>query len=249
MRANSPGRKIVLTVLGVMLWCVLCGAAADNQRNDQNNAQKEEQRGKTSYSVGYRVGGDMKSQGIEINARVLLKGVEDAIAGREPLLNRQEMRKALVDLQSQVVKDEKKKVAEEAAANLAAGRKFLEENAGRPGVVTLPSGLQYRIIREGTGRRPRPGDTVTVLYRGTLIDGTEVDSSYAGGNPVTFRADRVIPGWKEALALMNEGAKWQLFLPPALAYAQRRNGRIGPNSTLIFELELLSVNGNASVKD
>lgn len=249
MRAGSAIRQTILLALGVALGCGLCGAAADNQKNDQNNNQKEDQKGRASYSVGYRVGGDMKLQGIEINAKVLLKGVEDAIAGNEPLLNRQEMRDVLLSLQAKVVHDQEKKVVEEAAGNLAAGKKFLEENTRRPGVVTLPSGLQYRIIREGTGRRPKPDDPLTVHYRATLIEGTEVDSSISRGKPATFRTDGVIPGWKEALLLMNEGAKWQLFLPPALAYGQRRNGHIGPNSTLIYELELLSVNANVSERD
>jgi FKBP-type peptidyl-prolyl cis-trans isomerase FklB len=199
-----------------------------------------------NYSVGYQAGGDLKRKGIDIDQEILLRGVEDAVFGREALMTRQEMREVLTDLQKRVVRDQEQRVRKEAAKNLAAGKVFLTENRKQEGVVTLPSGLQYRIIKEGVGKRPKQDDTVTVHYRGTLIDGTEVDRSDISGKPPTFRADRVIPGWKEALMMMNEGAKWQLFIPPDLAYGQRRNGRIGPNSTLIFELELLSVKGNTS---
>ena len=131
--------------------------------------------------------------------------------------------------------------------NLARGKAFLEENAKKEGVKTLPSGLQYRVIQEGSGATPGATDTVTVNYRGTLIDGTEFDSSYSRGKPATFRADRVIRGWTEALQMMKEGAKWELFIPPDLAYGERgAGGKIGPNSTLVFEVELVSVGKNGT---
>jgi len=126
--------------------------------------------------------------------------------------------------------------------NKADGEKFLAENAKKAGVKVLPSGLQYKVITTGTGKSPKATDTVTTQYKGTLIDGTEFDSSYKRGEPATFPVSGVIPGWTEALQLMKEGAKWQLFLPPNLAYGERGAGRdIGPNSTLIFEVELISV--------
>jgi len=126
--------------------------------------------------------------------------------------------------------------------NLKEGEAFLQENAKREGVVALPSGLQYEVIEEGTGKSPKPGDEVTVHYRGTLVDGTVFDSSYERGEPVTFPVEGVIPGWTEALQLMKEGAKWKLFIPPSLAYGERGAGQvIGPNATLLFEVELISV--------
>jgi len=195
-----------------------------------------------SYSVGYQVGGDFLRQGTDINPELLLKGVDDALAGNEPLMTPEEMRTTLVDLQNKVatVKDQKGKV--EAEKNLAEGKTFLAENAKKARVKTLPSGLQYKVIAEGSGRTPKAEDNVTVHYRGTLIDGTEFDSSYSRGKPATFGVGRVIAGWTEALQLMQEGAKWQLFIPPELAYGDKRTGNIEPNSTLIFEVELISVN-------
>ena len=129
-----------------------------------------------------------------------------------------------------------------AEENLAAGKVFLAEKEKEEGVTTLPSGLQYKVIKEGSGKTPESSDTVTVHYRGTLIDGTEFDSSYRRGKPATFRVEGVIPGWTEALQLMKEGAEWQIFIPPELGYGDRRTQKIEPNSTLIYELELISVN-------
>jgi FKBP-type peptidyl-prolyl cis-trans isomerase FklB len=129
------------------------------------------------------------------------------------------------------------------------GEAFLSENKKKEGVKTLPSGLQYKVIKAGTGKKPGLNDTVTVQYRGTLIDGTEFDSSYRRGQPATFPVSGVIPGWTEALPLMEEGAKWQLFIPPNLAYGERgAGGLIGPNAALIFEVELISVQGNKQEK-
>ena len=128
-----------------------------------------------------------------------------------------------------------------AAKNLEDSKKFLAENQKKEGIKTLPSGLQYKVIAEGSGKMPKPTDDVTLHYRGTLIDGTEFDSSYQRGEPATFKVDGIIKGWTEALQLMKEGSKWQLFIPPELGYGNRSMSRIPPNSTLIFEVELISV--------
>ena len=198
-----------------------------------------------NYSLGYQIGGDFKRQGVEIRPELVVKGIQDALSEAEPMMTPAEMNRTLVDLKQKIVADEQaaqKKAAEE---NLAAGRAFLEENKAKEGVTILPSGLQYKVIEEGTGASPASADTVTVHYRGTLIDGTEFDSSYSRGEPASFPANRVIDGWKEALQIMKEGAKWQLFIPAELAYGARSVGdKIGPNSTLIFEVELLSVQKN-----
>jgi FKBP-type peptidyl-prolyl cis-trans isomerase FklB len=202
----------------------------------------KEQKDKISYSVGYQVGGDFKRQGVGLNPEMLVKGAQDALSGAEPLVSPREMDQTLVDLKKKIVTEEKagrKKLAEK---NLKDGKDFLEQNAKKEGVVTLPSGLQYKALKEGSGASPKANDNVTVHYRGTLIDGTEFDSSYKRNKPATFRLDRVIPGWTQALTLMKPGAKWQLFIPAKLAYGERGAGtKIPPGSTLIFDVELVSV--------
>lgn len=212
----------------------------------EESLKLDDERTKVSYSVGYQVGGDFKRQGLDINAPMLLKGVQDAMSGSAtPLMTGEEMKSTLMDLQRSIVASREEEIRIESEKNLGEGAAFLEENGAKEGIVTLPSGLQYRIIKEGSGKSPAGTDMVTVHYRGTLIDGTEFDSSYKSGTPVTFRSDNVIAGWKEALPLMKEGGKWELFIPPGLAYGERRaSGLIGPNSTLVFEVELISVKRN-----
>ncbi len=223
---------IVLLCLGI-LTCIC---------NAESQLDLTEEKSKISYGIGYQVGSDFKNQGFAINPQMLLQGVTDAIAGNEALMTHQEMSETLVDLQKKVALDQEEKLKAQAEKNLAEGKAFLAENGKKAGVTTLSSGLQYKIIARGTGKTPNPTDTVTVHYRGTLIDGTEFDSSYSRNKPETFRADKVIQGWKEALQMMKEGGKWELFVRSDLAYGNRRFGRIEPNSTLIFEVELISVN-------
>jgi FKBP-type peptidyl-prolyl cis-trans isomerase FklB len=194
-----------------------------------------------SYSIGYQVGGDVMQQGLSVNPEMVIQGVLDALAGSEPLMTVEEMERVLIKMQRHAEAAAEKQRAELAERNLAEGAEFLAENAKKEDVATLPSGLQYRIIENGTGRTPTAADTVTVHYRGTLIDGSEFDSSYSRGEPATFGVDGVIAGWSEALQLMQEGAEWQLFVPPELGYGERASERVGPNSTLIFEVELISV--------
>jgi len=198
------------------------------------------EKARVNYSVGYQIGDDFKRQGVEINPEALVKGIQDALSGEKALMTPEEQRAALVDLQRKVAAQQEQDKSRQAREYRAEGRIFLAENARKEEIQTTESGLQYKIVREGTGKIPGPTDTVTVNYRGTLIDGKEFDSSYRRGQPATFRVDRVIPGWTEALQLMKEGAKWQLFIPPELAYGDKKIGRIEPNSTLIFEVELIS---------
>jgi FKBP-type peptidyl-prolyl cis-trans isomerase FklB len=196
---------------------------------------------KVNYSIGYQIGGDFKRQGIELNPEFIVKGIQDALGGAKPLLTSQEMRTTLVNLKKKITAAQQQQQKQQAEKNLAEGKAFLEENGKNEGVTTLPSRLQYKVIQEGSGKMPAASDTVTVHYRGTLIDGTEFDSSYKRNQPATFRADRVIAGWKEALQLMKPGAKWQLFIPGQLGYGERGAGsKIPPNSTLIFVVELIS---------
>jgi FKBP-type peptidyl-prolyl cis-trans isomerase FklB len=227
-------RILITAVLAVVAIGVSLAAEKPDLKNEND---------KISYSVGYQVGGDFRRQGVELDPDLLVKGMQDAMSGGKPLMTQEEMNKTLVDLKRKVVtaqREEQKKAAEK---NMAEGKKFLEGNARKNGVTTLPSGLQYKVTAKGTGASPKKTDSVTVHYKGTLIDGTEFDSSYKRGKPATFRVDGVIAGWTEALQLMKPGAKWQLFIPANLAYGERGAGsRIGPNRTLIFEVELIKVN-------
>ena len=156
-------------------------------------------------------------------------------------MSQEEVRATIRELQKRVMAVQQKELREKAAMNLAEGRAFLEENKKREGIKTLPSGLQYKVLTDGPGKIPQKTDDVTVYYRGTFVDGTEFDSSRKRKEPATFQVDNVIPGWTEALHLMKEGSKWQLFVPSELGYGERGMGRTPPNSTLIFEVELISI--------
>jgi len=197
---------------------------------------------KESYSLGYQFGQYVKSQGVDINLEVYTSGIKDALGDKDSLMSKEEIRATIKDLQQRVKAEGQKEMKEKAARNLEEGKRFLAENQKKEGIKTLPSGLQYKVLAEGSGKTPQATDAVTVNYRGTLIDGTEFDSSYKRGQPATFKVNGVIRGWTEALQLMKEGSKWQLFVPPDLAYRERGAGRnIPPNSALIFEVELISV--------
>jgi len=197
---------------------------------------------KVSYSVGYRLGGDFKRQQVDINSDMLVQGIEDAASGGEALMTEEQMRTVMMNLANRVKAEQMEKQKQEGAENIKAGEAFLAENAGKEGVKTTDSGLQYKVITAGEGKTPQKSDKVTVHYRGTLIDGSEFDSSYSRNKPATFGVGQVIPGWTEALQLMKEGDKWEIYLPSKLGYGERGAGaKIPPNSTLIFEVELISV--------
>jgi FKBP-type peptidyl-prolyl cis-trans isomerase FklB len=208
----------------------------------QEKLELKDQKDKESYSLGYQFGQSLKNQGVDINLDVYASGIRDAFGGKEPQMSQEEIRATLTSLQQRLVAARQKELKEMGAKNLEEGKKFLDENKKKEGIKTLPSGLQYKVLSEGSGKMPKAEDTVTVNYKGTLIDGTEFDSSYKRGQPATFQVKGVIKGWTEALQLMKEGSKWQLFIPPGLAYGERGAGRdIGPNATLIFEVELLTI--------
>jgi len=197
---------------------------------------------KLGYSIGYNIANSLKQQGIEINQELLLKGIADVFSGKKPLLSEQEVQQNLNAFRTERKAKMQKARKQQVRKNMAQGEAFLAENAKKEGVVTLPSGLQYKEINPGTGNTPKSTDKVTTHYRGTLIDGTEFDSSYARDEPATFPVNGVIAGWTEALQLMQVGAKWQLFIPSDLAYGKRgAGGKIAPNATLIFDIELLSI--------
>jgi len=197
---------------------------------------------KLSYSIGMDIGGNLKRGSVEVDPDVLAKGLKDTYGGGKTILTEDEARKTITDFQKTLMAKQAETMHKLGEKNKADGEKFLAENGKKEGVKTLPSGLQYREIAPGNGKSPKAADTVTTHYKGTLIDGTEFDSSYKRGQPATFKVSGVIPGWTEALQLMKEGAKWQLFVPSNLAYGERGAGRdIGPNATLIFKVELVSV--------
>ena len=197
---------------------------------------------KLSYSIGMDIGEKLKQQSIDVDTELLARGLKDRYGGGKTILTEDEARQAFTEFQKQQMAKQAETMRLLSEKNRADGEKFLAENAKKEGVRTLPSGLQYKEITPGKGKSPKATDNVTTNYRGTLIDGTEFDSSYKRGQPATFPVSGVIPGWTEALQLMKEGGKWQLFVPSNLAYGERGAGReIGPNATLIFEVELISV--------
>ncbi len=190
-----------------------------------------------SYTLGYQFGQQFKQEGVKVDAAAFAAAIEDVTNGKELQLSLEQMREALQQGRAKLLADKEK----EAEAALVAGREFLEANKSKPGVKTLESGLQYIVEKEGKGESPKPTSEVTVNYRGTLIDGTEFDSSYKRGKPATFKLTGVIPGFREAITHMKPGAKWKVFMPPELGYGQKgAGGLIGPNQTLIFDVELLS---------
>ena len=197
---------------------------------------------KASYALGENLGLSMKRQEVDIDPDLVALGLKDVLSGRKPALTDDEAKAALMQLQAKVRENMEAKIKAMGAANKQAGDAFLAANKSKEGVVTLPSGLEYKILKEGTGPKPTATDTVECNYRGTTIDGKEFDSSYKRGEPASFPVGRVIKGWTEALQLMPVGSKWQLFVPSNLAYGESGAGAdIPPNSTLIFEVELLSI--------
>ncbi len=202
------------------------------------------QKEKGSYALGLKIGGDLRKQGVNaaVDPVIAARGFKDALAGSKPLLTEDEERAALMQLQTEVRDKQQAKAHEEGAVARKEGDAFLASNKGKEGVVTLPSGLEYKILTAGTGPKPTANDSVTCNYRGTLLNGKEFDSSYKRGHPETFPVGGVIKGWTEALQLMPVGSKWQLFIPADMAYGDRgAGGDIGPGETLIFEVELLSI--------
>ena len=197
---------------------------------------------KAGYSIGANIGSGLKQDGVDVNIDALVAGLKESFTGAATQLTAEQQQEALTAFQKEMAEKAtaQQKVRGEKAKK--EGEEFLAANKAKDGVKTLPSGLQYKVLSEGNGAQPKPTDQVTVNYRGTLVDGTEFDSSYKRGEPVTFGVSEVIKGWSEALPMMKSGAKWQLFVPAGLAYGERGAGRdIRPNATLVFEVELIGV--------
>jgi len=231
-----PMGRISISILSIFLLFSVCRA---------DEPQKPESvRSRESYSLGYEFGSSVKRQEIEVDVDILLSAARDALEGRKPALSAEEIRNALKDLRRKVTVAQQLTQQKREAKNLEEGRAFLEANKTKEGIKTLPSGLQYIKLTEGSGPIPKETDMVKVHYRGTLINGVEFDNSYSRGEPMIIHANGMMPGWTEALQLMKVGSKWKIFVPTELAYAQRQFGRIPPNSALIFEIELLEAGEN-----
>jgi len=203
----------------------------------------KDQKEKVSYALGMNMGSNLRRQGIDIDPNVLSQGLKDGLSGGKTVMTEDEMVNVLTQWQTDNQARQAEKQRQLAESNQKEGEAFLAANKTKEGVVALPSGLQYKVLTQGTGPKPTLTDTVVCNYRGTLINGTEFDSSYKRGQPTTFPVNGVIKGWTEALQLMPVGSKWQLFIPSSMAYGERGAGRgeIGPNATLIFEVELVSI--------
>jgi FKBP-type peptidyl-prolyl cis-trans isomerase FklB len=231
-------RTSIFCIVFLTVWIIAVGCSVAEEPKKPEGLEN-----RVSYSLGLNIGKGFQAQGIEIQSDLFLKGLQDGLDGATPLLTEAEMREAMETLRADIEKKQKARLDEMAMKNLKESEKFFAKNKDEKGVVTLPSGLQYKVEKKGTGKSPGKEDSVTVHYRGTLLDGQEFDSSYKRGQPATFKVGGVIPGWTEALQLMKEGAKWRLFIPPHLGYAERgAGGVIPPNSGLIFDVELVKVN-------
>ena len=203
----------------------------------------ETQKDKVSYAVGINLGRGIHKEAVDVDPEILARGLRDGLSDAKPQMTDEEVQATLTELQKQVTAHQQEMRQQATEKNKKAGEAFLAANKDKPGVVTLASGLQYKIIEPGTGPKPTASDSVVCNYRGTLIDGTEFDSSYKRGQAATFPVGQVIKGWTEALQLMPVGSKWQLFIPADLAYGERgtNGGPIGPNETLVFEVQLVSI--------
>jgi len=226
------------TIPFILLAALFVSCSSEPKRVTELKDQKQ----KVSYSIGLDIGKNLKAQKIEIDAQMLAQGLSDASTGETPLLTDAQAQEVMAQFQKEM---QEKKQAEAKVAgekNIKEGETFLAENKTKSGVVTLPSGLQYKIVKQGNGPKPKPTNQVTVHYSGKLLDGKEFDSSYTRGQPATFCITQVIPGWTEVLQLMPVGSKWEVYIPSNLAYGPNGAGQdIGPNATLIFEMELLGI--------
>jgi FKBP-type peptidyl-prolyl cis-trans isomerase FklB len=212
-------------------------------KKDSAPVTLETQKDKVSYAVGINLGRGIHKEAVDVDPEILARGLRDGLSDAKPQMTDEEVQATLTELQKQVTARQQELRQQAIEKNKKAGEAFLASNKDKPGVVVLPSGLQYKILEPGTGPKPAASDSVVCNYRGTLIDGTEFDSSYKRGQPATFPVGQVIKGWTEALQLMPVGSKWQLFIPSDLAYGERgtNGGPVGPNETLIFEVQLVSI--------
>ena len=224
-------------------WMAVAGIVflASQVRGEQGPALKT-QKERMSYGIGVDVARNFQRLGLDLDLDVLTNAMRDVYSGGKLLMSEEDLRAAKSVYQVEMREKQVAAVRRAAEENKIVGIAFLAENKGKEGVVTLPSGLQYKVLKAGDGKMPKASDTVECHYRGTLLDGTEFDSLYSKGPPAKLTVSAIIAGWREALKLMPVGSKWQLFVPPQLAYGERGNGRgVGPNETLVYEMELLAI--------
>ncbi len=230
----------------IILFCAIVVFSTSTALAETLKTKKD----KLGYSIGLNLSSGLQglTNEIDVNKKMIIKGFEDGLLKNEPLITPKEFQKVMTKLQETMkakqakMQDKRMKMQGELGKkNMADGKAFLAKNGKRKGVKTTASGLQYEVIKAGTGASPKETDEVETHYKGTLIDGTEFDSSYKRGKPVSFPLNRVIPGWTEALQLMKTGGKWKIFIPSDLGYGPQGPPKIGPNSTLIFDIELLSI--------
>ena len=230
------GLTMAAAALGILLLSGVTSFAADKK------LELKTEKDKVSYGIGMSIGQDFKRQGIDVDVDILSQAIQDVLKGNTLAMSEKEFQETLNQFKQKMMAKQEAERKEQGEKNLKEGEDFLKANAKMKGVVTLPSGLQYQVIEKGTGKTPTKDSTVTVDYKGTLIDGTVFDSSYKRGKPATFKVSNVIPGWTEGLQLMQEGARYRFYIPAKLAYGERGAGPvIGPNSTLIFEVDLKKV--------
>jgi FKBP-type peptidyl-prolyl cis-trans isomerase FklB len=234
--------KIKLVTAVVMGMTFTSAMAAMDQTSLKTDTDK------LSYSIGADLGKNFKRQGIEINSGIMAQGFSDSInSNAKPLMTEEQMKDVLTKFQKDIMAKRTADLSKKADENKKIGEKFLTENKAKTGVVALPSGLQYKIIKNGSGAKPSKEDMVTVDYTGHLINGEVFDSSSKAGKPATFKLSQVIPGWVEALQLMPVGSTWEIYVPATLAYGERSvGGMIGPNETLIFNIHLISAKKSES---
>lgn len=213
------------------------GAAAQAPRPAAGPVDKN----KVSYAIGYEIGRDFQEKKMDVDVNTVIRALQDGYAKRNPTVPEAEMRAALGAMREKMIGEAKVKYEQVARENKTKSDRFLAENKAKKGITTLPSGIQYRVIEEGAGKRATPTSDVTVHYRGSLSNGFEFDSSFAKGQPVSFKVNDVIDGWKDVLPLMKVGDHWQVFLPPEKAYGMRGQGPIGPNEALVFDIKLVDV--------
>lgn len=198
-------------------------------------------RNKVSYAIGYEIGRDFIDKKMDVDLQTVIRAIQDGFAKRQPAIPDEQMREAMAVLRDKLQAEARTRLEALARENKAKSDKFLAENKSKKGIVVLPSGIQYRVIEDGTGKRATPTSEVSVHYRGSLSSGLEFDSSFQRGQPVSFKVDSVIDGWKEVLPMMKVGDHWQVFLPPEKAYGLRGQGPIGPNEALVFDIKLVDV--------